>query len=239
MNPPNKIRCIAFLILCCAPVLQAKAVSLSGYVYGEFSHPLAGCADEYHINNADLGHSSSSSSVFSWGASRHSPYGSQFSFDGASSDAHETDFSVSSGSAFSLGQFTYTNLPTRRSSSVEGIDFRVNINLSGVGWSSFDYSLSIDNTPNNGGNDADHVGLKNRPDDVFFDYAGQSYMLEVLGFSRDSGLTFEDYATVAERSSTTAEIYARVQVVPVPAAVWLFVSGGIALVSITRRSTKV
>lgn len=238
MKTFNKLSCAVFFMLCSFPVLQANAVSLSGYAYGEFSHPQAGRADQIHIRNADLGYSSSSSSVFSWGVNRHSPYGSRFSFDGASSDAYEADFSISPGSAFSLGNFTYTNLPTYRSSGVKGVDFRVNINLSGVGWSSFDYSLSIDNTPNNGVNDADHVGLKNRSDNVFFDYAGQSYMMEVLGFSRDGGLTFENYASVEERSSTTAEIYARVQVVPIPAAIWLFVSGSIALLSIARRSVK-
>jgi hypothetical protein len=239
MKKLNRWMYVLFLIFCAGFTLQAKAISLSGYAYGEFSQPIAGPNDLFRIHNADLGYSSTSSSVFNWGAARRSPHGSQFRFDGVASDAHETDFSVLTGSAFSLGEFTYTNLPTHRSSGVKGVDFRINVKFSDIGWSSFDYSLNIDNTPNDGTNEADYVSLSGAPDNVYFEHNGQSYLFEVLGFSRNDGATFEDYTFADENSSTSAGIYARVQVVPIPAAVWLFVSGGIVLISFTKGMRKI
>jgi len=230
--------CVLSFALNAGVLLQANAASLTGYAYGEFSHPIAGYNDLFSINNRDLGHSSSSSSVFNWGSARHTPHGSQFRFDGTASDAHETDFSVRTGTAFSLGEFTYTNLPTYRSKNVKGVDFRINVNLTDIGWSSFDYSLNIENTPNGGPNEADYVSLSGAPNDVFFEHAGQSYSLEVLGFTRNNGATFESYTFANENSFTSAEVYARVQVVPVPAAVWLFVSGGLVLISFTKSKRK-
>jgi len=230
--------CILCFVISTGFMLQVKAASLAGYAYGEFSNPVTGRNDQYFINNSDLGYSSSSSSVFNWGVAKGPRHGSQFRFDGAASDAHEKDFSILTGNAFSLGEFTYINLPTYRSKNVKGVDFRINVNLTDIGWSSFDYSLNIDNTPNDGGNAADYVSILGGTNNMLFDHAGKSYLFEVLGFSRDEGLTFEDYTFAKENSFTSAEIYAQVRVVPIPAAVWLFVSGGIVLISFTKGMRK-
>ncbi|MDH5190855.1 MAG: VPLPA-CTERM sorting domain-containing protein [Gammaproteobacteria bacterium] len=69
---------------------------------------------------------------------------------------------------------------------------------------------------------------------------GDMYNFMLMGFSRDGGATFEQQAISQENTGTTAEIYALISPlaaspVPVPAAVWLFGSGLIALAGLGRR----
>ncbi|RDH81465.1 MAG: hypothetical protein DIZ80_15400 [endosymbiont of Galathealinum brachiosum] len=213
---------------------SAHSVSFSGYAYGEFSNPVASYGDYTSIRNNDLGYYSNDRSVFNWGLDYYNR-SSQFKFDGTASDAYEPDFSITDGVAFSLGDFTYYNKSTYYSSGVTGVDFDLNVKLNGVGWSTFDFSLGIDNTPNGSTNAPDYVNLTAFSEDSLFDYQGQSYAFEILGFSRDGGLTFENYTFADEHSKTTAQIYGRIQAVPVPAAFWLFGSGLIALASLVRR----
>lgn len=216
--------------------VQAQAATFSGYAYGGFTNPVAGYGDYIYLDNNDLGYYSRAASVFNWGVSNYRRKGSQFRFDGSSSDSYEADFSVTDGMAFSLGDFTYINRATYYSDHVTSVDFDLNVNLSGIGWSSFGYSLDIENTPNGSTNEADFVMLSGLADNVFLEYQGQSYVFEILGFSRDGGQSFEDYTFAAENSYTTAEIYGRIQAVPVPAAVWLFASGLLTFGSLLRRN---
>lgn len=216
---------------------SATSASFTGYAFGDFSNPVSGFYDYISITNNDLGTYANDHSVFDWGIDRRGR-SSQFRFDGTASDYVEPNFAVTDGSAFSLGDFTYTNRATRYSAGVTGVDFDLNVNLLGIGWSTFNYSLSIDNTPNGSTNVPDYVSLISQGDDSLFSYLGQSYRFELLGFSRDGGLTFEDYTYANERSSTTAEIYGRIDAVPVPAALWLFGSGLVALGALVRRKNS-
>ncbi|MCW9047126.1 MAG: VPLPA-CTERM sorting domain-containing protein [Gammaproteobacteria bacterium] len=215
----------------------ATSASFTGYAYGEFSNPVSGVNDYINIVNNDLGYYSSNKSNFNWGIDRRG-HSSQFRFDGNASDYVESDFTVSEGSAFSLGEFTYVNRATRYSADVSGVDFDLNVNLLGIGWSTFNYSLSIDNTPNGSKNVPDYVSLISQGEDSLFSYLGESYRFEILGFSRDGGLTFEDSTFANERSSTTAEIYGQIQAVPVPAALWLFGSGLLTLGALVKRKNR-
>ena len=216
---------------------SAYSASFTGYAYGDFSNPVSGVSDYIDIVNNDLGSNIHDQSVFNWGLNRRNR-SSQFRFDGAASDFVENNFTVSDGTAFSLGDFTYKNRATRFSGGVTGVDFDLNVNLLGIGWSTFSYSLGIDNTPNGSSNVPDYVSLLTQGEDSLFNYSGQSYRFEILGFSRDGGLTFEDSTYLNERSVTTAEIYGSIQAVPVPAALWLFGSGLLALGALAKRKNR-
>jgi len=217
---------------------SAYSVSFTGYAHGHFSNPVSGVSDYTNIANKDFGYYSNESSVFNWGLNRGN-HSSQFLFDGAASDYVESNFTVSDGSAFSLGDFTYVNRSTRYAAGVTGVDFGLDVNLSGIGWTTFNYSMSIDNTLNVPGNVPDYVSSQlTYEKGSLFSYLGQSYQFEVLGFSRDGGLTFEDFTYLNEGSSTTAEVYGRIQAVPVPAALWLFGSGLLALGALVKRKNR-
>jgi len=216
---------------------SASSASFTGYAYGDFSNPVSGANDYIKIVNNDLGYYSNDQSVFDWGIDRKGR-SSRFRFDGSASDYVESNFTITDGTAFSLGDFTYVNRSTRYSAGVTGVDFGLNVNLQGIGWSTFNYSLSIDNTPNGSSNVPDYVSLISQGEDSLFDYLGETYRFEILGFSRDAGLTFEESTYANERSSTTAEIYGRIQVVPVPAALWLFGSGLFTLGFLLKRKKR-
>ncbi|MCW8935957.1 MAG: VPLPA-CTERM sorting domain-containing protein [Gammaproteobacteria bacterium] len=213
---------------------SATSASFTGFAYGDFSNPVSGVNDYINIVNNDLGYHRKDNSVFDWGIDKRGN-SSRFRFDGTASDYFEPNFTVTEGTAFSLGEFTYVNRATRYSANVTGIDFDLNVNLLGIGWSTFNYSLSIDNTPNGSKNVPDYVSLISQGEDSSFSYLGNSYRFEILGFSRDGGLTFEDSTFANERSYTTAEIYGQIQAVPVPAALWLFGSGLLTLGALLKR----
>jgi hypothetical protein len=227
---------------------QASAL-FTGSVFGEFDNPNAGYWDYTRIHNNDLGNASSDASVFNWGkTSRNWGNGcrswfgcvnhSNFSFDGVGSDRGEAGFSVAANQAFSLGDFTYTNEATYYSRNVTGVDFTIDLDIDGVGSTDFTYTMEILNTPNTSPDPADYAALSNGISTQSVILSGIEYKLEILGFSRDGGMTFESYTWANEHTSTTAGIYAQfntVSAVPVPAAAWLFGSGLIALFSMMRK----
>ena len=217
---------------------SAYSVSFTGYAHGHFSNPVSGVNDYINISNKDYGYYSNESSVFGWGLNRRNR-SNQFRFDGTASDYVEADFSVNDGAAFSLGNFTYVNRSTYFAAGVTGVDFGLDVNLSGIGWTTFNYSMSIDNTLNVPNNVPDYVSSElTYEKGTLFSYLGQSYRFEMLGFSRDGGVTFENFTYVDEGSFTTAEIYGRIQAVPVPAALWLFGSGLLALGALVKRKNR-
>lgn len=223
----------------------------SGYAYGSFDNPVAGYWDYTSINNNDLGVAAGDASVFNWGKTRRYWRGcdkwsgcvrhSNFSFDGVGSDLADTGFSAAVGQSFSLGDFTYTNEATYYSRNVTGVDFTIGLNIDGVGFTDFTYGMEIINTPNNSANSKDYAALSNGIVSQSFFYGGTEYELEILGFSRDNGVTFESYTWAREHTSTTAQVYARfntVAPVPVPGAVWLFGSGLMGLATMMRQRRK-
>lgn len=165
---------------------------------------------------------------------------SSFAFDGVGSDYGETGFSASTGQAFSLGSFSYMNEATYFSRGVRGVDFSLAVEIDGdaIEMREFTYMLEILNTPNKSSNPADFVSLLNNVNSQSILHDNVLYELEILGFSRDGGNTFENSTWADEGSGTSAEIYARfntVSAVPVPAAVWLFGSGLLGLVAFARK----
>lgn len=160
---------------------------------------------------------------------------SHFWFNGAGSIDGGAAASVGTGDVFSLGSFTYTNEQTVLSGGYVEVDFSMDINVDGIALSMPTYRIGIDNTVNSGANNFDTASLVSIPADQIFSSGGVNYVFEILGFSRDGGLSFETTADLAEGAQTTAEIYARISAVPLPAAFWLFGYGALGLAAIARR----
>ena len=183
--------------------------------------------------------SSASDSVayFGWGLDKRELYRnhrliqSHFWFNGTGSVGGNSATEITYGEAFSLGSFTYTNEPTHLSGGLVEIDFQMDMQIDGIGLLPVEYRIGIDNTVNPLG---DTATLLSTPDSIAFNMGGAQYLMEFHGFSRDSGASFETYADLAEGQQTTAEIYASITAVPVPAALWLFGSGLIGLAGLAR-----
>lgn len=186
----------------------------------------------------NLNASTDSVSYFGWGIDyrdsfiNHEIIQSHFWFNGTGSVDGSSATTISYGEAFSLGSFTYTNEQTVLSGGQVEIDFRMEIQLDGYGLMPIEYRIGIDNTSNPAD---DRASLLSYPESVAFEMGGVNYLLSLQGFSRDSGASFETYADLPEGEQTTAEIYATITEVPVPAALWLFGTGLIALAGFARR----
>lgn len=186
----------------------------------------------------NLNASTDAVSYFGWGIDyrdsfiNHEIIQSHFWFNGTGSVGGSSATSITYGEAFSLGSFTYTNEETVLSGGQVEIDFRMNIQLDGYGLMPIEYRIGIDNTSNPAD---DTASLLSYPQNVAFEMNGMNYLLSLQGFSRDGGLSFETYADLPEGQQTSAEIYATITEVPLPAAVWLFGTGLIALAGFARR----
>ncbi len=142
------------------------------------------------------------------------------------------------GNPFSLGTFTYTNEQTILSGGLVEIDFAMDILVDGISITQGlapEYRIEIDNTRDGTLNPSDTARLIGLPGDISFFANNTNYLLSFNGFSRDGGATMEDTATLAEGAQTSAEIYATLTAVPLPASVWLFGIGLSALFGFVRR----
>ena len=188
----------------------------------------------------NLNSSTDSVAYFGWGIDVYDSFiegdiiQSHFGFNGVGS-AGSSPSNILIGDTFSLGSFTYTNEQTILSGGYVEIDFQMDIAIDGLFLAPVEYRIGIDNTRNSLPNSDDTATLLSMPSDLAFMLDGSQYLLTFNGFSRDGGLSFEDMATLPEGSSTSAEIFATITAVPVPAALWLMISGGALLGFAARR----
>lgn len=186
----------------------------------------------------NLNSSTDSVAYFGWGIDYRESFiereiiQSHFWFNGTGSVDGSSATTITYGEAFSLGSFTYTNEQTVLSGGQVEIDFRMDIQLDGYGLMPIEYRIGIDNSTNPAD---DTASLLSYPGSFAFEMNGMNYLLSLQGFSRNGGVSFETYADLPEGQQTTAEIYATITEVPLPAAVWLFGTGLIALFGFSRR----
>lgn len=185
--------------------------------------------------------STDSVSYFGWGLDKRESYQnhqliqSHFWFNGTGSIDGSSTTTISDSEAFSLGVFTYTNEETILSGGMVEIDFQMDITFDGLDLLPVEYRIGIDNTYNADNPSADTATLLTYPDNIAFTMDNTEYLLTFNGFSRDGGVTFETYASLPEDQQTTAEIFATLTTVPIPAAVWLFGSGLLSLIGVARH----
>lgn len=245
-----------FLGLMVSLALSAQSVqAVSVSTVGSFNDPLA-TNPKYFFNltdnqdndstPVDLPISSVTDSVayYGWGIDLVDSFitgniiQSHFWFNGAGSVAGGAAASAPLGTAFSLGTFTYVNQQTVLSGGIVKIDFQmaINIDIDGVDvlLNPVEYRIEINNTREGGSNPADTARLISTPANIPFLLGGSQYLLTFNGFLPDGGSTYETEATLAEGGTTSAQIYATITAVPVPAAIWLMGSGLLALFGFAR-----
>jgi hypothetical protein len=120
------------------------------------------------------------------------------------------------GSLFKVGSLTYSNGIVPLGTNVDSVPLNLNLSFTNpVNYSEeFKFDFELYNTPNLGATpeeNADSVIIMNKYGDrSFTDDQGIEYLLEMIGFSQDGGITTVNKFDVLEREQTTAGIYARI-----------------------------
>jgi len=144
------------------------------------------------------------------------------------------DFSTESSQPFKMATLTYSNAVILASTSYQetvvkagnnSLDIQLGFTSPGViNGLVFNYDLLIVETDNNLSDSADKVLMV--PADEFnplFFIDNQAFYFEFMGFSQGEGV-YDNFFTQEEATSSTIDLYARITAVPVPSAVWLFVT---------------
>lgn len=127
-------------------------------------------------------------------------------------------FSANVNSPFSVGNITYFNGTTAIGTTPSSVPLNVLLNFtdpSGLN-ENFNFSFNLNSTPNTGTPDenADFVFPPNTFSDTSFNFSGQDYTLQLLGFSRDGGTTLVNEFRVRESETDTAALFARITLNP-------------------------
>ncbi|HEY9147256.1 MAG TPA: choice-of-anchor K domain-containing protein, partial [Thiobacillus sp.] len=137
--------------------------------------------------------------------------------------------------------------PGHYKTGVNALDLLLSVQLTESALNDFVFGISIEHTRDEGKKgDPDHLKLIHDFGSFQFNLAGRNYALNFLGLSTDQGETFSDRLSLDEGHKVKAGLYAMITssqlppcdpqaVVPVPAAIWLFGSGLLALLGLSRR----
>lgn len=155
------------------------------------------------------------------------------------------DTSVNSG-RFLLGTFTHLNNPIFEP-FLTSIGLSVTVDILGGVPSTFTeiFTLSHNETPNNCGcvpGDNDIVTFSAGLTNASFSLGGDSYILRLLGFSNDGGVTllpsFSSMETSNNSTQLWAQIVARPTQVPEPATLLLMGAGLLSVAFMRRRKQR-
>jgi len=239
-----KIAATAFTIISIAS--SASAVTFTGTTVGNWTNPQA--SEGFALYNFDQGNATYSESYAVWGyyegCGTCTPYSNFWAFDGIGSDG-DPAWATVEDSVFHFGDLSYRN------GSVYGHDFTgsglsIDLSISApvAVVKTFDFDLEVENVPNDTGNaatDGDIARITGAVADQYFTFGGTDYTLELMGFSRDGGLTLASEFQVAEASTDTVGLYGRiteVTPVPVPASMSLALLGMVPFAYGARRRRK-
>lgn len=239
-----RFRASAIALAFAVPALSSAA-SLDLVAFGGFHNIVAGPDSTYAVQNNDP----VTDALLRWGDTGCSvcdTYTSRLGFDGLGSERKGTlDFAtIETGNPFRIGTLLFsTGTLGGDEASVSSAELQLSLQLSDAAAADFVFSLGVGNTPDD--SDAKH----SVPDTLYLDYsieayrfshAGQDYSLRFLGLSLDKGLSYTDMLTVAEGEKIKAGLYAvitpELHPIPLPATVWLFGSGLLALARLRRRT---
>jgi len=161
------------------------------------------------------------------------------SFSPKSSIEISTDsFSANDSQPFKIAALTYTNNEIREVfTSDVGLTIQLNFTDPALTDSFvFDYDLLIDETSNNANNSDDTVVLIafGEADPLLANINGIDFTIKILGFKNSSD-EFDNFFIQPENSNSVADLYAEVTAVPVPSAVWLFITAFTGLVTFNNR----
>lgn len=211
---------------------EAGATPFRGTAVGSWINVDSQASDHVFVYNQDEW----ASAIFRWGYPVHY-LNNQLFFNGMGGPIGP-EWIAEVGDPFLLGQFFYRNEQTFFSSTVNGVDLSIALNLSkpdglGIHTYFFGFSFLIKNTPNSSSVpelDADIVTISNTSSPAKFNYLGTDYILELLGFSSDDRDTIITEFITPEGAWETAGLYGRIsESAPVPEPATIFLLGvGIA-----------
>ena len=173
-------------------------------------------------------------------------------FGGSSSLLYESadTFSEDDGIPFKIATLTYNNTeitpdsdfaatflePTLHATVIIGSGIssgETSVILGGA--SIVDADLTIIETDNNSSNPSDTVSLLLSDEDIsVFSLNGADYTFKLLGFKNSSG-DFDNFFIQPENSNSPVDLYAEITAVPIPSAVWLFITAFTGLLALNNR----
>lgn len=127
-------------------------------------------------------------------------------------------FSTNFNTPFQVGTLTYFNGTTTIGTTPNSVPLNVLLAFtdpSGLNQN-FDFAFNLTSVPNTGTPDenADFVYPPNSFSNTSFNFGGQDYTLQLLGFSKDGGTTLVNEFRVRESETDTAGLYARITLNP-------------------------
>ena len=185
---------------------QAKAITFAGKADGEWSLPPNASPQYTSITDENGGNNNR----MSWGEASPGNFSSYVQFDGV-------NFSTEINKFFDIGTLYYRNGTTYVDSNFDG-DFSLGLNLSltlpFANRQTFSFLFNILNTPNTTGNpvlDGDRLrfstaGISSHT----FEYEGNDYTLQLMGFSTNNGRTIVKEFNSPEGATAKAFLYGQI-----------------------------
>ena len=237
--------CAGLIALVTQSSVHANTVQFA--TTAQFSGIMASPNTQYNTGS----NTNSGQATLSWNGA-HSNH-SRITFDGYRLPGQgNLDFSDFT-SPFALGKLTFQNGGSCGLPDLNSADLSLSFLWGDASVPSvqplFNLSLTELNTPSTKGNKGsmgDLLSFSSTANTFQFDTAAGKYRLDLLGWSKDGGVSFVDSLFGADHSASHLKLYAVLQAlpnlpppdpqaVPVPAAAWLFGTGLIALIGMVRR----
>ncbi len=165
-------------------------------------------------------------------------------FDGPSSLLYEGvgEFSADVGVPFKVATLTYNNTEITPESDFSKTFSDMTLHSTVItesGASILDAGLTIIETDNNSNIPSDTISLLFSDEDAsFFSFNGEDFTFKLLGFENSSG-DFDKFFIQPENSNSPIGLYAEITAVPVPSAIWLFLTAFTELLTLNSRRTGV
>jgi hypothetical protein len=147
--------------------------------------------------------------------------------------------SISANQAFAVSSLTYTNGDTAVGTTPTGFPVTITLNFTDPAGLSqpFSFTYNLDVTPNNASplsnplnDDILTVPVAFAPETFVDSDNGQTYTLQLLGFSSDGGATITSQFTLPEEMMTQSTLYAQITAPPAPSGVPLPSSASLGFV---------
>lgn len=134
-----------------------------------------------------------------------------------------SSFFAENNSLLKIGDLSYFNGIVEKETNVDAVPFNLRLSLSSpsneIFNEDFQFQFGLINTDNDANNtpdqNADTVKVSNQSARSFT-FAGDEYILDIIGFSQDDGKTTKSEFTVREKENTTAGLFAKIREVPKP-----------------------
>jgi len=201
---------------------QVNAIALVGNAEGDFLVDVMRDS-EGNVTDAGLLAGTTEAGFLSWGGS----FGDQSSLRYQSEE-----FSITDNIPFKVATLTYSNTAifsgTSFSNTFSSVALKLALDFSSpnsIDSSSFNYNLIVAETLNSSGTPEDSVTLipTSGSNPLLVNSSGENFYFELLGFEGQTG-SFNNFFIQQEGTSSTIDLYAKITAVPVPSALWLFMT---------------